>query len=379
MNMYTKKITLTSLLFCFASMANASWEPDVTLKLVSNIANINCGGASTNALFTVTNLEENNPILIYPADIINKDSFPDALVSVQPFDAPGSLTTCPLDGHTKLSGNPPHNTCNINLIITPASCTNGPIIGVIDRILEVGVSTLQVIATAKFSFEYTTLGGGDSFAILGAEVANKGSVSNVVGSIGHTDGSTPISGPFSVTNGQLYTSATDLNVINANNGFLAAYTQFIANKANCRIHTDISPPTELQASYYCLTSDSGLNEVSVDGPIVLSGNGVFAFFVDDGKNNCFPSPASSSAPCNLHIKSETTFIYKNGATKDRVYWITGHGANIQVESGAELDGTVLSGGNITTSPNGPSPASVIGHLWSLEAITLYGDSVAIFE
>ncbi|MGA2654781.1 MAG: ice-binding family protein [Gammaproteobacteria bacterium] len=363
---------LCSVSFCLNVFATTNIDENpIEFSVVPDISNISCGSAASNAVYTVINTDKYATIIVTPREIINYDDFPDNLVQIQPKSAPGSLTTC---DNTYLK---PGQTCNINLIITPDSCNNGTILGHIDRVLVVATGTQYKDPTAKIKFSYTKAGAADSFAILGSGVFNYGSTSYVTGDIGHT-GTSAIFGPFHVTNGQLYTSATDPNVINANTAFLNLYNQFIANKANCRIHSDIIPPTELQASYYCLTSNLGLNEVSVDGPTVLSGNGDFVFFVDDGHNTCFPN-ASPSAPCNLHIKSETSFIYKNGASPNNVYWITGTGATIQIESGAELDGTILAGGNISTSPNGPSPASVIGHLWSLGNITLYGDSVAIYQ
>jgi hypothetical protein len=359
-----QKISVLSFLL-FGVLCNAQAD-DIEIT-GPKISNINCGAAPINAIFKVTNTINNTGIILYPATIEVNDDFPQDLTMVET----GGLTTCPLDNKTKL---PALASCNINVIITPEDCSSGTILGDISRTLVVGVSTRQIEAESSFAFSYTQLGAADDFAILSDELHNMGSVSSVVGSVGHT-GTTPISGQFNVTNGQLYTSPTDPNVTNANNAFLTTYQMFIANKANCRVISDISFPAELQSSYYCLTSNQGLDEVTVDGLIILSGTGDFVFFVDDGENNCFS--ITPSGPCNLHLKSATSFAYKDGASEDKIYWITGNDGSVILESGVELDGTVLSGVDISTSSAGPSPASIDGHLWALGTITLYGDSVAI--
>lgn len=373
--MKTVLLSATLLGVCFSTWAKANNDENpIEFSVIPQIPNISCGGSPVDATYTVINKEDSATIIVTPKEIINHDNFPDDLVTIEPATSSGSLTTC---NNTYLK---PGATCNINLIINPENCGSSTILGPIDRTLVVATGTQYKDPTAPIKFAYTTLGAADSFAILGNEVHNLGSISSVTGSVGHTSETVPISGPFQVTNGQLYVSPTDQNVINANDAFLAAYQKFIDNKANCRLHSDITFPTELQASYYCLSSNQGLNEVTIDGLIVLSGKGDFVFFIDDGMDSCFPDTTKDStanAACNLKIKSTTSFLYKEGASKERVFWLTGEGSSVQIESGAELDGTVFSGLDISTSAQGPSSASVEGHLWALGDITLYGDSVAI--
>lgn len=362
---------------CFCLSAFAQTNPDenpIEFSVIPDVANISCDGAQTNAVFTVINTDKYATIIVTPKEIINYDDFPDNLVTIQPKNTAGSLTTCD-DTYLK-----PGKTCNINLIITPASCASSTLSGPIDRTLVVATGTQYKNPTANFKFAYSTLGPADDFAILGAQVYNNGSTSYVTGNIGHT-GNSNITGPFVVTDGQLYSSPTDPAVLNANQGFLTTYDNFIEDIAGCRLISDIVAPLELQASYYCLTSNLGLGEVGISEPIILSGNGYFVFFVDDGKGNCFGASSAhgeqSGAPCNLHFHSETAFIFKNGASPDKLFFLTGSG-DIEIESGVELKGAILSGQSISTSPNGPSPASVTdGHLWALDTITLYGDSVSI--
>lgn len=372
-----KTVLLSPTLICFSTLALASIDENpIEFSVIPNIPNISCDGSPIDATYTVINQEEAATIIVTPKEIINHDDFPDNLVVIESASAPDSLTTC---DNTYLK---PGQTCNINLIIAPENCGSGTILGPIDRTLVVATGTQYKDPTAPIKFAYTNLGAGDGFAILGNEVHNQGSTSSVTGSVGHT-GTTAISGPFHVSEGQLYLSPTDPNVINANSAFLNSYQKFIDNKAKCRKHADISFPTELQASYYCLTSNQPFDEVTIDGLIILSGKGDFVFFIDDGMDICFPPPTesvpTSNAPCDLKIKSTTSFLYKNGASPDRVFWLTGRGNHIKMESGVELDGTLFSGGDITTSVEGPSPASVEGHLWALGTITLYGDSVAIHD
>ncbi|MFI4955363.1 MAG: ice-binding family protein [Gammaproteobacteria bacterium] len=368
-----KLFTTQCLLFCAIGIAQAHNADNFEFVTQPYYKNIVCGDPVQNATYTIKN-NESVPIIITYINLTQDDPFPADLIQVDM----GPLTTCKIG--SALAGKAP---CNINLVITPAACVPENFSADVKRLLYVGINTWEKEIVSDLIFFKYRIGPipppptpADAFALLGEQVDNLGSVSSIIGSVGHT-GNTPITGNYTVTDGVFYTSPTDPVVITVNNDFLTIYNTFISNIEGCRPRTDLDAGDIIQSSYYCLTSNSGQSYVSVDGLITLSGPGDFVFFIDSVPSTCFSNSAPSSVPCDVKIGSNTRFIYTNGASPKNVYWIVGPGHEFFLASGAALDGTVLSGGNISSDVTGPNPSTVSGRLWSLQTITLYGDTVAI--
>jgi hypothetical protein len=367
-------VLIGSLSFCLTGLAqDKSDEKDVDFSVVPHIANINCGGDVRNATYTVKNQEEHATIFVDPVEeLINHDNFPDDLVVVQDADAPGSLTTC---DDTYL---PPQGTCNVNLLIQPADCSGGVILGDIHRTLVVKVGTMQVDVRAEVEFSYSKMGAGDDFAILGGKVSNQGGGPvAVVGSVGHT-GPLKILGQFNVTDGTFYGAAGDENnpaVLAAQTDFETAYTLFNKNRALSKCKTRSSLPQEVRPGYTCLDNPEG---ILINKEIHLEGTGEFIFFIGNQKT-CFQPvkpPFTPIESCNLTFGSSVSFTHSDPNTPANVYWVVGNGIT-ELKAGASIVGTILAGrGPILSQAVGVDHSEVTGRLWSRsQEITLQGGSV----
>lgn len=374
-----KLMTLGCMLLCLSSVARAGTESDFSFIVQPYLINTACGNPIQNATFMIKN-NEDVPIDITYITLERKDIFPPDLVAIDT----GPLTTCKIGP----PGVPGKGTCNINLIVDPSKgCSSNFISADVYRLLHVGINTWEKEVTADpIIFNYQTIGPPapptpeDSFAVLGCSVQNLGSISSIIGNIGYSCTSGSITDNYDVTDGTLYTNPLDPEVVAANTEFMTTYQTFIDNIPGCRPISEINstPIQGLKSSYYCVTTDSASNAeaVIIERVITLSGPGNFVFFIDSKYDpSCFGG--SGNAPCNLTIQSSAEFRYKDGASANNVYWIIGTGHKLLIASGAGLDGTVLSGGPISTDPTGPSASFIHGRLWSLDTITLYGDTVAI--
>ncbi len=371
------------------------WEPDVGFIDTPNISDVNCGSSPRTITLTVKNYEAVG-IILYDPVLIAKDSFPEDLLTID-----GG--TCIFDNGTKLPGG---KTCTVDLILTPPACPpSGPIFGFVDRVLRIGVDTLQVFAFANLNeFHFTTLGaaGGDTgFAILGNDVHNRDGVAYVEGSVGHTQVTSPgtIDLNFNVIDGMLYTSSTAQAVLDAQDAFSAAWNTFntMRETYGCTPRGNLDDGDRINGGLYCLQNRVCTNptdfrtchdvEPNIDGYITLEGGpaSFFVFYVGSDESDCWdlasPLPATPliRRPCSLNVHPATYFEYEREANPNNVFWIVGNGF-VDIFQAAALDGIVLAaGGPIFSDGPGNNPGTVHGRLWSNYSIYLYSNSVSVPE
>jgi hypothetical protein len=367
----TNLALLCGLSVCLSAFAEIKNEGNpIVLSSLSTIANINCNGLTTDATFRATNTDKNATIWVDPNKIINHDDFPDELIVIEPYDAPYSKTTC---DDTDLK---PGASCDINLLIQPASCDFGVVLGPINRTLVLSTGTMYEDPTAEIEFAYTTLGAGDSFAILGKRVFNLGGGPVMAkGDVGHT-GIIPIFGLYNVTDGVLYQDPNTQAVLNAQNDFNTAYEMFKLKKAVSGCKDNYPLPKIVTPGYACL--EDGVHGISLDGSYHLEGDGEFVFFIGEGKT-CFSLNSRPSSACNLYFGPSVNFTYdeiNDPTLPNRVYWVVGSGI-VDLTNGARIIGTILAGrGPIFEDPNGTDHTTVKGRIWSqYHSIDQYGGTV----
>jgi len=264
----------------------------------------------------------------------------------------------------------PFGLCKIIISVTPPNCVpgEGPTHATIDQKLFIDFSfdTVEGHLTAAIKAQVTTLGSFATFAALAGETVTNTINYGLAKVTGDLAGYTvqPNLEDFNLE-GQLYGTSRDPVTSAAYADAKAALAMFNKNvPLDCPM-MDLKHPTEpVLSGVYCLVTDE------ISGPITLSGAGDFVF------NGGF-----------ILAQPGTHFIYEDGATPEKVYWVT-HTMTIlsQIDSAipsAIFDGTVLSSGLV--SLNGSPPefidnplATVHGRLFSQDAnINLFGSTVKI--
>lgn len=256
----------------------------------------------------------------------------------------------------QISGN---NTCTIVLDIIQPQCESGPMSAPVDRELRVEVDTIQKDLVDHIHFDVTTLGAGENFALIGGGLASQGDGPvQIIGDIAADESV----GEFDVTDGEFY-ALTDLIALTADADLAATYFLFQQQWDNngCSTHDNIVDGEVITPGYYCLANTAG-TDVLVDGTIELDGDGNYVFFIN-------PECSADDSCFGLQFKPLTRFIYTNGASPDKIFWVMGNDAfsgDVLLQPNAVIDGSILMMNNddsIVHTVAGEIPATVNGRLY----------------
>ncbi len=278
--------------------------------------------------------------------------------------------------------------CTVTVNFAQPTCTY-PISEVIDQTLTVPIyNNLEPQVTADIQANVTVIGSGADFAVLGGPnttVTNNPAnpllgLAQLVGNLG----AKVVSGNFSITDGESYTSGDILT--NAQNDMAAAQSVLLNNVTGCKTEGNLVDGNIFTSGYYCLSNGLGIlgSTVTVDGTITLNGPGNFVFFVnagDSGTGNC----GTTSTYCGLQFNPTAQFNYINGASSDNVFWVVGGNGvlkggtagTVTLQADATIDGTIMSVGPITAATAGTSSALVNGRLASFDIINLQSNTITI--
>ncbi|MFA6038300.1 MAG: hypothetical protein WC748_09310 [Legionellales bacterium] len=377
----------------------------ISFSPVTEFMNVACDGGDRDVVYNLVNTEANTINLDNIHVITNIDDTATGLTTS--FVSGGCIDT--IHSNNTASGSitgytTGFATCQITLTVTPPACPTGGILQeTIDRQLYIGVETReQSELIAEIDAEVSVMGAGAYFALLansstspmfGVVASNGTSSAQISGDIGSSGTSTP--GNFSISNGTFYNAQnTSPNSIYtaAVNDLTQAYTQ-LSSMTGCTAINGLNNESKGPGCYILAPSSGTI--VTVQGANELTGTATtqnYYFFVPPG--------------INLDIDADTVFTFTNpdNSSAANVFWImlnasvltypAGPAGQVLIDSGAQLEGSVLSGSTtlvdatspaITTTSAGTNHAQVNGTLWSAapaatsspnSTIQLYGDTIS---